>query len=169
MCKLRFLILYRFNNHLRLATLILFLNQQLRQFGKSGFAAEKTKIIKEMGLWFFARMSPVRTVPVCQLGIKTNFLYPENGKLVTAIKLCSFKCYLCNSCTSSSSYFILQVAGSDIRGCRSALIFGKPTMNPGVCWLRWSRLQQKCWLSQQQKQSVNAYSGALARFLQNKE
>jgi hypothetical protein len=35
-------------------------------------------------------MSPVRTVPVCQLGIKTNFLYPENGKLVTAIKLCSF-------------------------------------------------------------------------------
>jgi hypothetical protein len=63
----------------------LFLNQQLFQFGNLGFAAEKTKIIKESGLWFFARMSPVRTVPACQLGIKTNFLYPENGKQVTVM------------------------------------------------------------------------------------
>ena len=85
MLQLRLPILYGFNNHLRLITLILFLNQQVLLSGKSGFAAEQTKITKEMGPWFFARMSPVRTVPACQRDVS-----PAKRKgLLSMIEDCS--------------------------------------------------------------------------------
>ena len=40
--------------------------------------------------WYFAQMTSVRTVLVNLQGIKTNFLFSENGRKVTVIKLCYF-------------------------------------------------------------------------------
>ena len=71
-----------FNKRLCQTPCILFLNQQLLQFGKSGFTAEKTKIVKGTDYSYFAQILPVRTARACQLCIEKNSYLKKNLRVL---------------------------------------------------------------------------------------